>query len=367
MATGTPGYKRRCWQAFIYVSASGPEFNPEFENHGYTLRPRLAADLRYTTADVEFMSQWWSEPHYDSGACGEFHAPQLKNPSHADVLDAIRRAGEWLAGNSERDDWDGGHLTFTFAGHGRDSDGALVLTDGLLTAEEFTLAIVSVAQQWSSSKVRLRLVMQLDSCYSGAFLLRVLHAVISEHDRLVVPYYLAAAAMPDEVSWEESTLGHGVFTYCESIHQRDDGPPFAFGALAVQPDNTYGPSLFLARGAYGCALLTCGEQNPIVYSDYELQACGDAFSVFASEADTSNPIPELEMKERLLAIRDDFKRQLAPLRKGRSMRGQFTDDELKAENDRLLAFILRVGLARNRALISKDQLDPNADPNRGAG
>jgi hypothetical protein len=339
MPGGIPGYKSRCWQAFVSVSASGPEFTPMFEEHGYLLRPRLAADLRYTTADAEFMSQFWREPHYDSGPCGEFHVPHLKNPSHAGVIDAIHRAGDWLGANSERDDWDGGHLSFSFAGHGRDTDGALVLTDGCLTAEEFTSALVSIAQRWSSSNVRLRVVIQLDSCYSGAFLIRVLHAATNEHAGLLVPYYLAAAAMPDEVSWEESTLGHGVFTYCRSIRPRDDGPPFGFGALAVQPDNTYGPSLLLAKGAYGCALLTCGEQNPIVYIDYQLEACGGSFSVFANEADNGEPIHEAEMRQRLLTIRDDFKRQLAPLRKGRSMQGQLTDQEMNAEIDGLLIFI----------------------------
>ena len=76
-----------------------------------------------------------------------------------------------------------------------------------------------------------------------------------------------------------------------------------------------------------------------MYVDDQLEACGDSFSVFANEADNSKPIHELEMRQRLLAIRDDFKRQLAPIRKDLSMKGQFTDYEMKAEIDRVLTLI----------------------------
>lgn len=96
-----------------------------------------------------------------------------------------------------------------------------------------------------------------------------------------------------------------------------------------------GPSLLLAKGAYGCAVLTCGEQNPIVYIDYDLQACGDSFSAFADK-EYREPLGRGEMRRRLLDIRDEFKRQLAPLRKQMSMKGRFTDAEMKTEIDGLV-------------------------------
>lgn len=49
------GFKHRRWEAFISVSASGPEFLPVLEAEGRFARTRMAADLRYTTADIDFL------------------------------------------------------------------------------------------------------------------------------------------------------------------------------------------------------------------------------------------------------------------------------------------------------------------------
>ncbi len=68
--------------------------------------------------------------------------------------------------------------------------------------------------------------------------------------------------MEDEESWEDSSLGHGIFTYCFSV--RSD-VPFSLAAEAIQPDNTYGPSISIAGGELGCSLLTVGAQNPVLY------------------------------------------------------------------------------------------------------
>jgi hypothetical protein len=61
------GFKRRKWLAFLTASASGPEFTPLLEERGYFVRTRMAADLRYTTADVDFLESHFQEPNYDSG------------------------------------------------------------------------------------------------------------------------------------------------------------------------------------------------------------------------------------------------------------------------------------------------------------
>jgi hypothetical protein len=53
--------KRSKWQAFLTVSASGPEFSPLLEEMGHLRRTRMAADLRYTTADVDFLESHFKE------------------------------------------------------------------------------------------------------------------------------------------------------------------------------------------------------------------------------------------------------------------------------------------------------------------
>jgi hypothetical protein len=55
--------KRSKWQSFLTVSASGPEFSPLLEKWGYFGRTRMAADLRYTTADVDFLESHFKEPN----------------------------------------------------------------------------------------------------------------------------------------------------------------------------------------------------------------------------------------------------------------------------------------------------------------
>jgi hypothetical protein len=254
---GKPTYKMRAWQVFIPVSASGPEFTAKLEEGGYTLRPRMAADLRYTTADIEFFAEHWQRPWNESGK-EELHVPQLQNPGCSEVMAALIQARDWLEIRSRRPDWDGGHITFTFAGHGRDVDGALVVEDGYVTADELYRAFVQTAEGWAEDR-RLRLVVILDSCHSGTFLIDFLELALSE-PRLRVEY-LAAACMPDEAAWEESGLGHGVFTYCWSVR------PLSLRAVAasgIQPDNSFGPSLAVAQGPLGCSLLTYGHQNPLL-------------------------------------------------------------------------------------------------------
>jgi hypothetical protein len=268
---GRPGFKHRAWQAFVSVSASGPEFTPTLEQRGVTPLPRLAANLRYTTADADYFSKHWQAPWPDSGH-EELHVPHLQNPSRSALIAAFFEARAWLCSRARRDDWDGGHITFCFAGHGRDRDGALVLEDGTLTAGELCAILTQTALDWSEER-RLRVAVILDACHSGAFLLDFLAKALQQ-PRIRIEY-LAAACLSDEAAWEEAGLGHGVFTYCWSIRPRAGGPPFGgLAATGVQPDNSFGPALAVAQGPFGCSVLTYGRQNPLVFRDDELLGCG---------------------------------------------------------------------------------------------
>ena len=174
---------------------------------------------------------------------------------------------------------------------------------------------------------RLRVTIVLDSCYSGAFLTDFLEGCLTTHSRELMPFACRASSMHDEVSWEESELGHGLYTYCASVRPARDNLA-TLAATAIQADNTRGPSLWVAEGAYGCAILTGGEQNPVEFDLYDLNACGESLTVSPVEG---QPMRAGQMRFELAQIRDSFKKELAPFLRRRRMRGQQSDDEIRAE------------------------------------
>jgi hypothetical protein len=165
---------------------------------------------------------------------------------------------------------------------------------------------------------RLRVSLRLDSCYSGGFLLRWLSRTYGRSDELV-PYFSQASSMPDEVAFEESSLGHGVFTYCTSHRS---GRRFSWGTEAIQPDNSYGPSLRLAANEFGCSRLTGGMQNPVRFHEYgELELLDQRVSI-----GDLLPVPTPDaMEERIRAVRDNLAPRLAPFGPGTWLVGQVED------------------------------------------
>lgn len=139
--------KRSKWQSFLTVSASGPEFSPLLEKMGYFGRARMAADLRYTTADVDFLESHFKEPNYDSGE-KEAHE-RLRNPTRDQFFESLRDVGPWLGRFRGEPGWDGGGFMLCFAGHGREGDGALVLEDGVVTPSALLDALAKIASEVS--------------------------------------------------------------------------------------------------------------------------------------------------------------------------------------------------------------------------
>jgi hypothetical protein len=220
----------------------------------------MAANLRYTTADVDFWESHLQDEAYYDRSPTERHL-RLSNPRRADVLAALREAIAWLRSYKDDPEWDGGALMFCFAGHGREGDGAAYCEDGmLLTPDEFTETLAQEAALTNRTG-RLRVSAVLDSCHSGAFTTRLLDACWRDHRRFLIPFHVFAACMHDEFAREDCTLGHGIFTYCFSVRHSLRG----YAAQAVQPDNSFGPSLALAAGELGCSLMTGGAQNPVAY------------------------------------------------------------------------------------------------------
>ena len=298
------GYKGRRWQAVLTVSASGPVFSAELELGGRLFRPRVAADLRYTTADVDFIESWFGEQNHDSGEF-EIHR-RLRNPLKAEVLSAIQDVEKWLDEHRGHRDWDGGGILFCFAGHGREHDGALVFEDDVLTPSEFAALLAHVARRTSP---QLRVSVVLDSCHSGAFTTSLIHACFDEYSDCLVPFHVFASCMEDEFAWEESSLGHGVYSYCFSVREPALG---SLGAMAIQPDNRYGSSLSIARGELGCTLLTAGAQNPVAYRNGtgEIEVGKKSFNVFEEHQLLTLDVIRL----RLRAMRDEIAKAIAILR-----------------------------------------------------
>lgn len=267
----------------------------------------MSADLRYTTADIDFLEKHFRDTNYDSAEF-EKHI-RLRHPSLADVLEALEETSAWLRGHRDHPDWDGGGLQVTFAGHGSEPDGSLVLADRNLTPGHLIEQLVRIGTDISPPGI-LRVSLVLDSCHSGAFVTRILDACFNKYNDAIVPFNVVAACAPDEFAWEESSLGHGVFTYCLSVRKYPLG---GIGATAIQPDNTMGPSVAIAAGRPGVSLLTAGAQNPIYYLNGtgRLEIGASEFSILDEEG---RSMTLSEIWERVATERERFADVVRPMR-----------------------------------------------------
>lgn len=166
----------------------------------------------------------------------------------------------------------------------------------------------------------------LDSCHSAAFTTEILDAAFNRHHDLIAPFHVYASCMEDEFAWEESGLGHGVFTYSFSVREPSIG---ALAAKAIQPDNTYGPSLAIAGGDLGCSFLTAGRQNPVRFwngtghlevgtRDIDLFENGECMSL-------------REMRAWLGHERNQLVEVIRPPRQDLQVRGISSDEEMRTK------------------------------------
>jgi len=295
------GFKHRKWEVFVSVSASGPESSKVFERNGRLLRTRMAADLDYTTADVDYFYDHFTTPELDQLRKEDKHI-RLVNPSREAVLKGLTDAMVWLGAFRDHPDWDGGGLHFNYAGHGAEPDGALVLRGERLSIDDFLNHIEPLAAKFAPPG-RLRLSVVLDSCHSGYWITRILDSCLHERSKNLIPFNLFASCMYDEVALEDSSLGHGLYTYCFSVQSDSIG---SYGAKAVLPNNCFGPSLSVAAGEYGCSLLSAGGQNPVSYWNGagQLEVSESSFLI---EASSGELIRESEMNTTLVQLRDEVR------------------------------------------------------------
>jgi hypothetical protein len=188
-----------------------------------TSYPKYLAQLDYTTADFQYLSQWWREnPIYPPIL--ETTLIERLEPSYADPVCAFNEAEAWLVDIVRNEStFDGGRLVFSFSGDGRIGNGTLLLRDStFFSAEDFLEQAIRIHQAAGSDRAT-RVVLLLDSCYSGAFLTHILHRILNELDLGLDCEYLLASSHPDEVSWESAALGHGVSIYSFSLREASIG------------------------------------------------------------------------------------------------------------------------------------------------
>lgn len=286
----------RLYQAYLSIACTGPAYSSKIEYLPRTEVPRGAADIKLTTADIDYFSNFWRQDHYDGGIY-KIHR-RLQNPSGEEFKVAIREIDDWFSSHKEKADFDGGCINITFAGHGRRGTGNLVLKDIDVDVNQLVDTILSFKK--SDRDIRVSLI--LDSCFSGAFLISFFQFIAENHWDDINLDYLAAACLHDEAAKESAQLGHGYFTYCFSCRPENLG---TITAQAVQPDNTMGPSLSIASGALGCSILTKGTQNPIIIEekDYLVSCLGEKFKLIDENfnlLDVDNVISEIEgLRDRL--------------------------------------------------------------------
>ena len=100
-------------------------------------------------------------------------------------------------------------LDFYFAGHGEESTGDLVLRDGVLTPR---MLLGLQSRHINPDETERTIGLFLDSCYSGAFLIRLAIQAFEDFSGFSLDEGLVSC-LPDEQCYEMEMLQHGVFTY----------------------------------------------------------------------------------------------------------------------------------------------------------
>jgi len=306
--------KLRRWQATISISASGPEYDPIFSDAGRKFIPRAASDLRFTTSDSDYLAEHFKKQ--DSDSCEFEKHYRLINPNIRQLTSTIEKIDKWFGKHRHKSAWDGGGIVLIYTGHGHETAGEMVLkNDDFYSPETFIEQVLKVAKKDKNGE-RVRVSIIMDSCHSGEFGLRALDLMFNKYDEYLIPYMLFLSCCPDEVSWEDGDLGHGIFTYCFSVR----GEIGSIATKAIQPDNTFGPSLSIAKGGKG--ILTSGAQNPVVYYNGAgfIDVGSGNFSIFKENHVDSDFLSLFEMRTKTLQLRDNHAKKfesIGDLRVGR--------------------------------------------------
>jgi hypothetical protein len=249
---------------------------------------------------------------------------ERQEPTYAQLVEAFDKTGAWLAEKAESDlSFDGGGLVFAFSGHGRLGDGTLVLRDSTYFSADDFLEQASRVHRTTGSVRPIRVVLLLDSCYSGAFLARVAYRIRSEPGLGLDTEYMLASSHPDEVSWEAASLSHGLSTFCFSLREAAIGADIGVAGLGgIKTWSSF-------AGPNGCSIATGAAQNPIVYQHDNVETC------FQRIEDTTWKTQE-ELLQVLKAVRDDLYDRFELIRR---LKSDLSDRDIEASMAEQLALV----------------------------
>ena len=171
-----------------------------FQTRYGEIHSRGGAKLRYTYNDAESVSKSWKK--LSPGLPDELRVV-LIDPNLHDVETTIKCMSGQLRNFPEVFG-----LNLFFAGHGQDSTGNLVLSRGSLSPTRF----LELQAEDVGLSDRRRIGVFLDSCYSGAFLVKLVIEAYELFEGFSLKDSLVSC-LPDEKSHEKEYLEHGVFTY----------------------------------------------------------------------------------------------------------------------------------------------------------
>jgi hypothetical protein len=297
----------RRFMAFLNVSASGP-FTMPGGGRGL-FYPKAMAQLEYTHADASYYSRHWQE---DEGwpwpdELTRFTNHDLIGAQFSDVSSAFTQSADWFRAEAEADaNFDGGGIHFTFSGHGR-QDGVLILENDTHFAPRDLVEFALEARKLMNTNWQTKLVVYLDSCHSGAFILDLLDIVMREFPRELGVFRATASCYPDELSYEVPELGHGLATYFASIR------PDRIGSFMASAGLKRTPLWSVLQGPGGCSLATMGKQNPIMIGNYgEVSACNRSISLYVDQ-ENWQPRSRAEWEADLHAARAEFRAAVVTL------------------------------------------------------
>lgn len=172
------------------------------------MRSRSGAKLKYVTNDIEIFGR--ESPTYGGYCEGELIYEKLLNPTVAlfkkTLVHLIRQLIQQESLGREKY-----VLNLIYAGHGRNSDGGLELSDGVISGQELHELIAS---HYGERQNKLHVDLIIDSCYSGRFLIDFI--VSSQTHDTVYAYDCVVSSLPDEKSYELDYLEHGALSFALS-------------------------------------------------------------------------------------------------------------------------------------------------------
>ena len=189
--------------ASIVVACKGQQQPNVFQTRFGEIRSRNGAQSKFTAVDAEGM--WQCFKNSEAALPDDLHVLMI-DPTRSQVQETIRNVSNTV----RREYGNAIGLNFGFAVHGCAGNGDLVLRDGVLSSTEF-LALQEEDVTLGGENER-TFGVWLDSCNSGAFLIRLAIEAFDDFVGFRLDEGLASC-LPGEACFEMDSLQHGVFSF----------------------------------------------------------------------------------------------------------------------------------------------------------